>query len=278
MIFLVSGEDKALSLKAVVADRREPEQLPAALLRPVDGELVWLVDQAAGRLLNTSSPLRRGCFAVSAARNQPMTAMTVRLDTRHCEALAELLPVLLCGEESAVLAFGSYARSSALDAAARKELSSIQSDEEHHTTWLRRLKLALPAPRSDPDLLKEVRRFFGAVREPQLGRHLARIAALDSAACVVLGALRRRRGAIGRDRALSNLFAQIHRDEVFHVTIAHSYAKLLCGAADLRSLALETRESLTRLLARRAEALEHLGVCPDAVLQRLARIPRSLFS
>jgi hypothetical protein len=206
-----------------------------------------------------------------------MTAMNVRLETRHSEALAQLLPVLLCGEESAVLAFGGCARSAAADAAARRDLSAIQSDEERHTTWLRRLKLALPAPRSDPGLLKEVRRFFAAVREPQLGRHLARIAALDSAACVVIGTLRRRGGAIGTDRALSDLFMRIHKDEVRHVAIAHSYAKLFCGAADLRTLAVETREGLARLLARRADALEQIGVCPDALLQRLGKMPRNLF-
>jgi hypothetical protein len=204
--------------------------------------------------------------------------MKVQLDTRHCEALAELLPVLLCGEESAVLTFGGYVGSAQLQAAARKEFCRIQSDEERHTTWLQRLKLALPAARSDPGLLRQVRRFLAAVREPQLGPHLARIAALDSAACVVLGALRRRGGAIRTDRTLSNLFAQIHRDEVRHVAIAHHYARLLCDPADLRSLAADTRAGLTRLLARRADALEQLEVCPDALLQRLMNLPRKLFS
>ena len=223
-----------------------------------------------------SSPVRV-CFAVAGAHNQPTTAMSVQLHTRHCEALAELLPVLLCGEESAALAFGGYAGSAALQAASRKEFCVIQSDEERHTAWLQRLKLALPAPRVDPGLVKQVRRFFAAVCEPQLGRHLARIAALDSAACVVLGALRRRRGPIGSDRTLSNLFARIHRDEVRHVAIAHNYAKLLCDASDLRALAVDTRESLTRLLAFRADALEQLGVCPDALLQRLVKLPGNLF-
>jgi len=52
VIFLVSGEDKAAPLKAVVAGRQDPHRLPAQLIRPMNGELVWLVDQAAGRLLN----------------------------------------------------------------------------------------------------------------------------------------------------------------------------------------------------------------------------------
>jgi hypothetical protein len=228
-------------------------------------------------LESIASPVRHACFAVTGARSRPMT-MKVQLGTRHCEALAELLPVLLCGEESAVLTFGGYVGSAQLQVAARREFCAIQSDEERHTTWLQRLKLALPAARSDPGLLRQVRRFFAAVREPQLGPHLARIAALDSAACVVLGALRRRGSAIRTDRTLANMFAQIHQDEVRHVAIAHHYARLLCDAADLRSLAADTRAGLTSLLARRADALEQLEVCPDALLQRLMKLPRKLFS
>jgi 6-phosphogluconolactonase len=51
VIFLVSGEDKATPLNAVINGRYEPEQLPAQLIRPLNGTLQWIVDQAAGRLL-----------------------------------------------------------------------------------------------------------------------------------------------------------------------------------------------------------------------------------
>jgi 6-phosphogluconolactonase len=51
VIFLVSGEEKALALKAVLRGRHEPEQLPAQLVRPSHGRLLWLVDHAAARLL-----------------------------------------------------------------------------------------------------------------------------------------------------------------------------------------------------------------------------------
>ena len=54
VMFLVSGADKAIPLKAVVEGGHEPEQLPAQLIRPEDGQLLWLVDQAAGRLLRDS--------------------------------------------------------------------------------------------------------------------------------------------------------------------------------------------------------------------------------
>ena len=53
VVFLVSGEDKAPALKSVLEGPFEPEQLPAQLIRPVDGRLLWLVDQQAARLLQT---------------------------------------------------------------------------------------------------------------------------------------------------------------------------------------------------------------------------------
>jgi 6-phosphogluconolactonase len=52
IIFMVTGADKALALKAVLEGPYEPEQLPAQLLQPVDGKLLWLVDSAAGSMLS----------------------------------------------------------------------------------------------------------------------------------------------------------------------------------------------------------------------------------
>jgi 6-phosphogluconolactonase len=53
VIFLVSGDDKALPLKAVLEGNYEPEQLPAQLIRPSHGKLLWLVDWAAASLLHS---------------------------------------------------------------------------------------------------------------------------------------------------------------------------------------------------------------------------------
>jgi len=55
VVFLVSGQDKALPLKAVLEGRYEPQQLPAQLIRPESGKLTWLLDSAAASLLGTES-------------------------------------------------------------------------------------------------------------------------------------------------------------------------------------------------------------------------------
>jgi len=52
VIFSVTREDKALALKAVLEGPYEPEQLPAQYIQPVNGSLLWLVDQAAASKLS----------------------------------------------------------------------------------------------------------------------------------------------------------------------------------------------------------------------------------
>jgi 6-phosphogluconolactonase len=47
VLFLVSGPGKASTLRAVRQGTHDPDRLPAQLIRPRDGELLWLVDQAA---------------------------------------------------------------------------------------------------------------------------------------------------------------------------------------------------------------------------------------
>jgi len=53
VIFMVTGADKALALKGVLEGPFEPEQLPAQLLQPKNGKLLWLADAAAGGMLAT---------------------------------------------------------------------------------------------------------------------------------------------------------------------------------------------------------------------------------
>lgn len=53
VIFMVTGADKAPALKGVLEGPYEPEQLPAQMIQPQNGKLLWLVDTAAGGMLTT---------------------------------------------------------------------------------------------------------------------------------------------------------------------------------------------------------------------------------
>jgi 6-phosphogluconolactonase len=52
VIFMITGADKALALKGILEGPYEPEQLPAQLIQPPNGKLVWLVDTIAGGMLS----------------------------------------------------------------------------------------------------------------------------------------------------------------------------------------------------------------------------------
>ena len=51
LLFLVSGDEKAETLKTVLEDKCYPNALPVQLIHPKEGRVVWLVDKAAARLL-----------------------------------------------------------------------------------------------------------------------------------------------------------------------------------------------------------------------------------
>jgi len=51
VVFMVTGEKKAITLAEVLSDRYNPELYPAQRIRPREGKLIWLVDEgAAGKL------------------------------------------------------------------------------------------------------------------------------------------------------------------------------------------------------------------------------------
>jgi 6-phosphogluconolactonase len=51
IVFLVSGDEKAEVLQKVLEGHHHPDILPAQLIQPTHGKLIWLVDQAAASRL-----------------------------------------------------------------------------------------------------------------------------------------------------------------------------------------------------------------------------------
>jgi len=47
VIFLVTGAEKVATLSKVMGDARTPRKLPAQRIHPIDGKLMWLLDEAA---------------------------------------------------------------------------------------------------------------------------------------------------------------------------------------------------------------------------------------
>lgn len=51
VVFLVAGSEKAETLRRVLNGPYIPDELPAQLVQPSNGELTWMVDRAAARLI-----------------------------------------------------------------------------------------------------------------------------------------------------------------------------------------------------------------------------------
>jgi len=51
VVFMVHGAEKAPALKAVLEGPYEPEQLPAQMIHPQQGKVLWLADPTAARML-----------------------------------------------------------------------------------------------------------------------------------------------------------------------------------------------------------------------------------
>lgn len=52
IIFTVVGEEKAQALKEVLSDPKRPNEFPAQIVDPPQGQVLWIVDRAAASLLN----------------------------------------------------------------------------------------------------------------------------------------------------------------------------------------------------------------------------------
>jgi 6-phosphogluconolactonase len=52
VLFLVTGEEKAEALQAVLEGEYQPDEYPAQIVRPPQGEVVWMLDSAAASKLH----------------------------------------------------------------------------------------------------------------------------------------------------------------------------------------------------------------------------------
>jgi 6-phosphogluconolactonase len=51
VVFMVSGSDKAPILRKVLKEAQDPRSIPAQLIKPVDGGMLWMVDRDAARMV-----------------------------------------------------------------------------------------------------------------------------------------------------------------------------------------------------------------------------------
>lgn len=227
--------------------------------------------------------MRQVCFRLpgaAAAPELPVDAAfgePLRLGSRECEALCEVLQVFACGEESAALAFGHLANASA-EAATRDALSVIAAEEAAHEELLRGLRSGLPEPTPDRELRRALFRFYHGLSQDDAGLHLGSIASLDSAVCTIVSALLRSHAPLTREPRVAAAFGRIRREEAGHVRRSRSLARELAGREALGAVAERTRLGLVEVLAFRGGAFDVLGADPDRLFADLRRTPLGLFA
>ena len=219
---------------------------------------------------------RQICFRLPDAGPAASPVGPFRLGDTQAEALSELLQVLACGEESAALAF-AHLGGSPLEDAARRGLARVAEEELIHERLLRGMRAALPAPAPDRELRRALPRFYHGIAQPDIGLHLASIAALDSAVCVILAALLEPDRVLAREPEIATILRRIHRDEGGHVRLARRLATVLVDRDPIGAVAENARRGLADLLARRGAEFERLNVDAGRLFARIARVPNGLF-
>lgn len=209
------------------------------------------------------------CSSAGSSRNQDQANF---LPAPAAQALADLLPLLLCGEASAELVFMGAADElpEAVDPALRAALKRIAEDEIHHGRLLGALRDRLPPP-SVEDGARRAAHFLRHLQCRDLGLHLARVAALDAGACLVFMELTRPGAIMSQHKELATLFSRLGEDEGRHVRVTLQCAAAL-GVAPARVEA-ERRQvwlKLAELLTPGTSALQNLGVDVRRLFERLA--------
>jgi rubrerythrin len=213
------------------------------------------------------------CFPHAWAGTYGQGATTsLNLAPRHALALAELLQVLSCGEESATATFESLAQSS-LEPTRRSVLMQIAADERRHQLLLSTISAGLPQPQIEPGFVAMMRRFFMRLADRDMSVHFLRIAALDSAACQFLALLRARTSPLAADDRLVSVLRRIHMDEARHVRLARECAGPLAGTRKGPEIFAEVRGELAELIRMKADSVEALSIDPDRLDTRLRSVP-----
>src|ERR1700751_2641263 len=216
------------------------------------------------------------CFGLADAVPAVSLPQPLRLGDAQAEALSELLQVFACGEESASVAFARLGDSS-FEEAARCALARVAQEELIHERLLRGLRAALPAPAPDRELRRALVRFYHGIAQADIGLHLASIAALDSAVCVILATLLEPDRVLAREPEIATILGRIHRDEGGHVRLSRRLATELVDRDAIGAVAENARLGLVDLLARRGAEFECLNVDAGRLFARIAQVPNGLF-
>jgi hypothetical protein len=122
--------------------------------------------------------------------------------------LGQLMPSMLCGEESAFRVFWQEGQrvSNAQASRSRALAYRIAADELEHVHLLRQLRSCCPVAGYIASVMAGTRRFFLRIASRDPAVHFARVAGLDSGLCVILATILK---PLSRATAIAEIFDRI---------------------------------------------------------------------
>jgi hypothetical protein len=186
------------------------------------------------------------------------------------QALANLLPLLICGEESATFVFDDLANSlvGRLSASQMQSIRSITADEIRHSDYLDALRHQLPSP-LDRRTAYRAAAFLKVLKSEDPVIRLARLAVLDAAVCQMLAMLFHAEASIEKSPDVSKMLRKIQLDEARHVRIIRDcYLMLGLSSIEIAKAQLQVLEAFIVLLTPANEDLQCLGLDFDLLIHR----------
>ncbi|MGI9278278.1 MAG: hypothetical protein ACR2PX_01415 [Endozoicomonas sp.] len=224
------------------------------------------------------------CFAIpdsahSPHQNHPLQAwmenedaVMTGLNEEQKSALARLVPLLLCGEQSAMLVFHNECQRLNTDSfGSLQALQQIEADEFIHEQALQRLQQWLPTP-DDIRLIKRRSQLFYArlhKHSRTIKEHFILISQLDACVCVIMSAMTQ---AMRHQPSMQSLFQRILEDEARHVYVSRTHARSLNSNNTQDGQHSDLHHQLIALLNTEENAFKALDVNTGLLFQRIEEL------
>ena len=195
------------------------------------------------------------------------------LSYRQEEAMARLLPLLLCGEQSAIQVFGCEAQRLQGDRwqDSIALLSAIETDEYGHEQALQDVSARLMVPEDLHRIKRRAQLFYISISKAAgLDNHFANISQLDACVALLMHAVAN--SSLGRSHGIAQLFKRIKQDEARHVAVSRQHFLKLDGDKNVFSQSRKTiSHSLVELLSSEAQSFDNLGIDPNQLFTTLTK-------
>ncbi|MCL1059552.1 hypothetical protein L2729_16390 [Shewanella gelidimarina] len=194
----------------------------------------------------------------------------VQFTDTQTEAMSRLLPLLLCGEQSAQLVFNTEIQRLATEQhSLRACLQAVEADEHRHDIALQHVALSLSSRPEFTQVQRKAKRFYAHLgRVDSYSEHFVRIAILDTCVTHIMQAFEH--CDLGDEHRFSQLCGLIKKDEAKHVYVSRKHAIALGATLNQFSHQHEyVVGDLMTLLQTQGDAFESMGVCLDRLNQKL---------